>query len=435
MLSLLGALGLSVLANRTANRTADAWREMSGRAADALSPTPDIAVFTTHVSKTASLAGLSAVALGVGLLVLAATGWLAWRSLVKTRDGREHSADPAAPASAIQDLVNTVPQGLLVHREFRPLFVNPALARMFGFDDVEQAMAHDTFLSFVGEEQRPHIEDEHARILSGELTAWTGRLQMFDRDGNSVWVEEHLRQIQWQDGPAVQMALIDITDRVLHEQDADMERSMTEHQAREMVALAEELDAALQLAEEHKAKLHKLTISDSLTGAFNRRHFMDCAAQELTRMARQPDRPVAVAMLDIDHFKAINDTHGHAAGDNALKAVAECCRTTLRTNDVFARLGGEEFAALLPNTDLDGAIIVAERLRARLASERMTLDDGRTFGLTASFGVTVVDDPTAPFDVALNRADAALYESKTNGRDRVTAATQPPTGSSDPKPG
>jgi GGDEF domain-containing protein len=65
----------------------------------------------------------------------------------------------------------------------------------------------------------------------------------------------------------------------------------------------------------------------------------------------------------------------------------------------------------------------------------MTLDDGRTFGLTASFGVTVVDDPTAPFDVALNRADAALYESKTNGRDRVTAATQPPTGSSDPKPG
>jgi diguanylate cyclase (GGDEF)-like protein/PAS domain S-box-containing protein len=440
VLSLLGALGLAILTHQTVNRAEEPWRALSGRAAEveARSPPADssshVVALTTDLSRTSTLTGLVVVALSVALLSLTVTGSLLRQARAGAPDGPDHVAQPP-PVSACQELINTIPQGLLVHRAFRPLFVNPALARMFGFDNVEQAMAHDTFLSFVGERERPLKEDEHARILSGEIPTWSGRFQFFDRDGNSLWIEEHARQIQWCDGPAVQTALIDITDRVLHEQDTEMERSVTERQAREMVALAEELDAALQLAEEHKARLHTLSISDSLTGAFNRRHFMDCANEELARQSRQRDRPVAVAMLDIDHFKAINDTYGHAAGDDALRVVTACCRTTLRTNDLFGRLGGEEFAVLLPNTDLDGAVTVAERLRVALASERITLDDGRTFGLTASFGVTVVDDPTAPIDVALNRADTALYQSKTNGRDRVTVAPPPLNGSTDRKPG
>ncbi|AVF04275.1 GGDEF domain-containing protein [Devosia indica] len=127
-------------------------------------------------------------------------------------------------------------------------------------------------------------------------------------------------------------------------------------------------------------------------------------------------------MVDLDHFKAINDTHGHAAGDEALRHVAGQFRCAIRRRDLLARIGGEEFAVLLPSTDEWGAIMVAERLRALIASSTLDVETG-TINLTASIGVTALRKGDHNPDDAMGRADRALYRSKDEGRNRVRAST------------
>ena len=122
--------------------------------------------------------------------------------------------------------------------------------------------------------------------------------------------------------------------------------------------------------------------------------------------------------LDIDHFKQVNDGHGHAAGDAALQAVARTCQSLLRTGDTFARLGGEEFVVLLPSTDLGAAVKLAERLRASIAAIELQACD-QVLTITASFGCAVTADPSTTLTELLTAADALLYVAKRNGRNRV----------------
>lgn len=129
-------------------------------------------------------------------------------------------------------------------------------------------------------------------------------------------------------------------------------------------------------------------------------------------------------MLDLDHFKSINDTFGHAAGDLALTAVAGLVRTRLRTPDLFCRFGGEEFVLLLPGTDQDGAVHLAESLRAGLARLELEME-GVCFTLTGSFGVAAVLASDASMEQPLARADQAMYRAKEEGRDRVRQAPLP----------
>jgi diguanylate cyclase (GGDEF)-like protein/PAS domain S-box-containing protein len=167
-------------------------------------------------------------------------------------------------------------------------------------------------------------------------------------------------------------------------------------------------------------ELRRLATTDPLTGAFNRRHFMSAASQEMERSARYGS-PLAVLMIDIDHFKSINDQHGHALGDEVLKAAVEVCRATLREVDVFARFGGEEFSVLLPQTDSAGAAGLAERLRRAVAAMVVPLASG-DLRVTISVGVAVRQEDEASFDHLLGRADRALYRAKAMGRDRVEVA-------------
>lgn len=170
-------------------------------------------------------------------------------------------------------------------------------------------------------------------------------------------------------------------------------------------------------------QLEQLAQTDVLTGLTNRRHFLQLAEAELLA-AQEHGLPFAVLMLDIDHFKSINDTFGHPAGDEVLRQVAHACRANLRPTDVLARYGGEEFVALLPQTSAEEACGAAERLRH--AVERLRVPSaGHTISVTLSVGVAVYGASGARlFTDCLAEADAALYASKTQGRNRVTVAAE-----------
>lgn len=163
------------------------------------------------------------------------------------------------------------------------------------------------------------------------------------------------------------------------------------------------------------ARMVRLATIDCLTGLFNRQAFFERA--ERARAARR-GRPLALLMIDIDHFKKINDCHGHAIGDQALALFAATARTTLRDDDILGRLGDEEFALVLPATDLDGAMLAAERLRTSVAASSLVTASG-AYSMTISIGVVAIDCAEA-INTALARADQALYASKRGGRNRVS---------------
>lgn len=167
--------------------------------------------------------------------------------------------------------------------------------------------------------------------------------------------------------------------------------------------------------------MHKLATTDSLTGAFNRRAFLEIA-DKAYRLAQRHRRSIALLMIDADHFKNINDTYGHEAGDRALSSLATTALNTLRSTDVFGRFGGEEFMALLPETSLNEAKNMAERLRTAIRRLRVPLDDGRTITVTVSIGVTASSDDSSDLAKLLRDADRALYQAKSEGRDRCRIA-------------
>lgn len=174
--------------------------------------------------------------------------------------------------------------------------------------------------------------------------------------------------------------------------------------------------------EETRQVLENLANKDGLTGLTNRRHFMQSAEVELQR-AQRYRRPVTVAMADLDFFKKLNDTYGHAAGDAVLCAFANLVEDTLRQSDLVCRYGGEEFAFLFPEIGPAETEKLAERLRVRCAEMEVPLPDGRSVKATVSMGLA--DASECPIEIALKRADEALYEAKRLGRNRVMLSGPP----------
>jgi len=178
------------------------------------------------------------------------------------------------------------------------------------------------------------------------------------------------------------------------------------------------IEKSRELVEANKELMH-LAMTDSLTGCFNRRYFMNAADMELSRMKRH-GYDVVVAMIDIDHFKRINDTFGHEVGDEVLGVVAKCCDETVRYEDTLGRLGGEEFAVLLPVADAEGAFSVLERLRQTV--EGLTFPASSDLQVTVSIGIAELEPSDISIDAALKRADDAMYRAKKGGRNRVEIA-------------
>ena len=168
-------------------------------------------------------------------------------------------------------------------------------------------------------------------------------------------------------------------------------------------------------------ELERQASRDHLTGAYNRRAF-DAALRQAMLQAEQAGQPLALLLLDIDHFKAVNDRHGHDLGDRVLQSMARRLGNSLRSSDLLARWGGEEFAILLPGTPLSGAQVFAERLRSRVAERPL-----QGLSITVSIGISGFR-PGEGSDALLGRADSALYRAKRGGRDSVVIAGEPAPG-------
>jgi diguanylate cyclase (GGDEF)-like protein/PAS domain S-box-containing protein len=180
--------------------------------------------------------------------------------------------------------------------------------------------------------------------------------------------------------------------------------------------------------------LEQLAQTDFLTGVANRRHFMVLAEQELSRSQRYGG-PLSVFMIDVDHFKAVNDCHGHKIGDKVLQTLGVLSRQALRDVDVIGRLGGEEFGVVLPQTDFEHAMEVAERLRKTIAAAKVPIEEGLPLGITVSIGVTTLVEPDVNIDTLLNQADQALYLAKNQGRNRTCGYPETTGGGMPPNAG
>ena len=308
-------------------------------------------------------------ALGFSLL---AAAWLytgRYRAYAQLRVLRETEA-------RYQQLLALSPDAVIVHAAGEVRFANVAAARLLGLEN-EQALRGRAIYDFIPDELRNVLNSLDAPSgVSTSVTAPRVRGQLRSATGRQVDVELTASPCVYLDRPAVVMLARDITQQLRYERD-----------------------------------LHALALVDELTGLANRRGFAFFAEAEVARARREQQSP-AVVFADIDGLKTINDAHGHAAGDQAIRLVAQAFKSILRESDIVARWGGDEFVALIG----EGGEQVATHLRSRLAGAISALrPQGLTFKVKASLGVSSLD-PTIPLADAMDRADDALYRQK-GGRD------------------
>ncbi len=220
---------------------------------------------------------------------------------------------------------------------------------------------------------------------------------------------------------------------ILHKKLFDLENRTTESQY-ELVDKNSPADIGFDPLILENAKLYELArqqgevyryqaITDALTGISNRRYILEEGERAFHR-TRRYHLPLSVIMIDIDHFKQINDTYGHATGDVTLRMLADTCQRSARDVDLIGRLGGEEFLLILPETPLSGAVRLAERLRQAVERTQIEADNGTSVSITASMGVAAYHWDKQLQDL-LDRADAALYRAKELGRNQVVVASMP----------
>lgn len=412
-----------------------------------------------------------------------------------------------SPDAAFQPNPDEAFHGVLVHRHFKPLYANAALARMFEATSVAQVLEMPLLRAFVPPENWPRLEQEHQALLQGEAPRPNFRERFITLQGQEIWSVGTRRVVSWQQQPAVLVELFDITaqarietrlldnelrlralltmlplpiailrldnGQILHvnrktclqlgANSATLLRGTLEPYIADIGALAhlrglldlmpevKDVELPMRTAkgedftadvvatrlhyEGHDALLFAFTdiserkqaettlrlqaLTDELTGIANRRHFFAVGEQEVIR-ARRYMRPLTAIMFDIDHFKKVNDQHGHAVGDMVLKEIVRRAQDQLRTTDLLARIGGEEFITLLPETDMAGALLTAERLRAAVCTTPITTISGAVH-TSISVGVVQLRSHES-LDALLSRADQTLYQAKNQGRNRVISA-------------
>ena len=280
-----------------------------------------------------------------------------------------------------KQLITNSGQGISVHRDFKPIFVNQAWVDLMRAPSIDAVLRDVNLLTLLPEEEHANAQSRYQSLISGRLSGAKTVVKNRCFDGEIRYFRVYDNLIEWDGEPAVQAVIEDVTDRVILE-----------------------------------AKLRQLSVTDPLTDIYNRRELDRVLNQEFQKGQRY-GHPFSVILIDIDHFKVINDTYGHDVGDNTLRAIANTLRDTLRQTDVLGRWGGEEFLIVCPSTDLTGASHLANTLRSRIAN--LALD--ATKSVTISIGVASLDTDDTQVSDVLKRADRALYDAKRNGRNQVKA--------------
>ena len=179
----------------------------------------------------------------------------------------------------------------------------------------------------------------------------------------------------------------------------------------------EELEKELEKKEKLEKHLKHLASTDPMTELLNRRSFFDICDRIMSRCIKNK-QPLSCLIIDIDYFKAINDTYGHDIGDKVIQAIAKLMHENVRTGDFIGRMGGEEFAVLMPNTDMQSAYQISDRLRENIAKYKMSVQ-GKSVSVTVSIGLASLKEGDKDIHTILKRSDTALYEAKESGRNRV----------------
>lgn len=335
-------------------------------------------------------------------LAFGGRSWVA----VSMRDmrGRAYSAETVrVQATALRSAANGV---VITDRTGAITWVNPAACAITGYPADELIGRHTRTLKS-GQHPPAFYADLWRTVLSGET--WSGTIVNRRKDGSLYHEEQTIAPVVGEQGGVTHFIAIkqDVSERHLAEQ--------------ALARTREDLAARVAEIESLNAQLREQAIRDPLTGLYNRRYFNETIAREISDAIRRGE-PTAVLAIDVDHFKRVNDTHGHAVGDAALVALARVIGACFRASDLACRFGGEEFVVVLFGAGLDVASRRAEQLRKSFAAVSFAEADASPVRATVSIGVSVAEPGSARIDEALARADAALYEAKHQGRNRVVVA-------------
>lgn len=314
----------------------------------------------------------------------------------------------------IQNVLRASPDVLYVYdlAEQRNVYVNHEIGTVLGYTpEAIHAMGSSLLPQLMHPDDLARLsayQQRYDHLAEGETQEWEYRM----RHANGEWRWLYSREMVFQRDAQGRVRQI-----VGSAQDVTVRKSMEEQMEAYMLQ-AHEANVRLQIQraelEAANERLQELATIDGLTGLKNHRSFQEMLQKEFERALRY-QRPLSLILLDVDHFKKFNDTFGHPAGDEALRQVARILLEQTRTADFVARYGGEEFVVLLSDTDQEGALLTAERLRARLEAAAWSRAP-----LTASLGVATLQERTPRGSELTEQADQALYASKQQGRNRVT---------------
>lgn len=268
------------------------------------------------------------------------------------------------------------------------LLINDKFCRITGYSREELLTLKKNFQAITFPEDLPTDLHNVNCLLKGLNRGYEFEKRYLRKDGSIAWVH-------------ISVALLTDADR----------------QPLRFISAVQDI-TALAMAQK---ELERQARMDYLTGLANRRYFMELARHELVRVQRYAS-PLAVIMVDIDFFKQVNDLYGHSAGDQVLQKTAQIMREVLREADIIGRIGGEEFAILLPETDKRRATEVAHRLQSTIANNRILLDSGVNLSVTVSIGFAMLSEQDRDIEPVLNKADTGLYHAKSKGRNTVVYA-------------
>lgn len=320
------------------------------------------------------------------ILLLGLRLWVIGRRLIeKTRVAQERSHDLFVREAQFRSVLENAPIGMaLVTLDNRFIQVNRALCNIVGYTPDE--LMQRSFEAITHPDDQHNDDAFNRQMKTGEIRKYEIEKRYLHKEGHVIWVQLSGALLFDENGAPLQI-IKQIQDITPHK--------------------------TLEQQLEYQAHI------DSLTGIANRGYFLELAQQEMAR-CRRYGRTLAIAMADLDHFKGVNDTHGHQAGDIVLREFTQLWGPMLREVDIIGRVGGEEFAILFPETDDRQAVDVSNRLREALAALPITVAPGEPpLHVTVSLGVTVLADTDSDIYALLQRADQALYDAKNGGRNRV----------------